>query len=226
MKNSGVRFEDLGILEYQSAFEYQEALFQQSLSAKSLHQSTENHLLFCEHPPVFTLGKSGKLSNLLIDELQLKQRNIQFYQSNRGGDITFHGYGQIVGYPIFDLDNFNLGLKAYIELLEESIIRFLAKYGLSGHRLEGATGVWLDGKRKICAIGVKASRMITMHGFALNISTDLQYFDLINPCGITDKGVTTLEKELGYPIDFEACKSELLACLREGFEQSSVDAEQ
>ena len=178
------------------------------------------YLLFCEHPPVFTLGKSGSKENLLINEQMLAQRGIEFYRINRGGDITFHGPGQIVGYPILDLEQLNLGIKAYIECLEESVIRVLEKCGIQAGRLAGATGVWLDpelpGKaRKICAIGVKAGRHITMHGFAFNVNTDLSYYQYINPCGFTDKGVTSMEKELGEKQDLEEIKKLLARQLAE-----------
>ena len=175
----------------------------------------ENQLFFCEHDPVLTIGKSGKETNLLIPEVSLRVRGVSLYHINRGGDITYHGPGQITGYPVFDLAYWSLGLRPYIELLEEVVIRFLALYGLRGERLAGATGVWLDpfvpGRaRKICAIGVKSSRFVTMHGFALNINTDMSYFRLINPCGFTDKGVTSLAMELGEPQDFELAKQHLL----------------
>lgn len=171
-------------------------------------------MFFCEHLPVLTIGKSGKESNLLIPEEVLRERGVSFYHTNRGGDITYHGPGQITGYPVFDLEYWHLGLRQYIHTLEDAIIRFLALYGLKGERLEGATGVWLDTEvsgrtRKVCAIGVKSSRFVTMHGFALNINTDLSYFSLINPCGFTDKGVTSLARELGEPQDFELAKSRL-----------------
>jgi lipoyl(octanoyl) transferase len=170
-------------------------------------------LFFCEHEPVLTLGKSGKESNLLISEDLLSQRGISLYHTNRGGDITYHGPGQITGYPVFDLEYWNIGIRQYIYTLEEIIIRFLSLYGIEGRRLEGATGVWItqpaDKARKICAIGVKCSRYVTMHGFALNVNTNLDYFSLINPCGFTDKGVTSLEKELGFPQDVEQAKMQL-----------------
>ena len=171
---------------------------------------------FSEHQPVLTIGKSGKDTNLLIPEEQLVQRGISFYHINRGGDITYHGPGQITGYPVFDLDTWN------IDRLEETIIRFLAIYGIKGERLAGATGVWIDPgvprkARKICAIGVKSSRFVTMHGFALNINTDLDYFSLINPCGFKDKGVTSLEKEMGMEQDFEEAKARLHSLFTEMF---------
>lgn len=218
----GFSFHDLGRIAYADALEYQTTAFEALLAAKKGGSEMENQLLFCEHLPVLTIGKSGKDSNLLIPEAMLKERGISFYHINRGGDITYHGPGQITGYPIFDLEAWNLGLKQYIHQMEEAIIRFLALYGLKGERLEGATGVWLDplvpGRaRKICAIGVKSSRFVTMHGFALNINTELDYFTLINPCGFTDKGVTSLAKELGAPQDFELAKQQLKSIFMELF---------
>ena len=198
-------YKNLGVVDYKEAWDYQEELFAQKLQEKREDKIPENHLLLCEHPPVFTLGKSGQDSNLLITQNLLDQKGIQYYKINRGGDITFHGPGQIVGYPILDLEQFKLGVKQYIESMEEAIIRVLAEYGIKSERLDGATGVWLDTAtpqaRKICAIGVKASRHITMHGFAFNVNTDLNYYNLINPCGFTDKGVTSMAKELGRNLD-------------------------
>jgi len=218
-----VLFKDLANIDYQEAWDIQESVFQKTVKLKLDNQriingkATENNynLFFCEHPHVYTLGKSGKEQNLLIDSIQLRAKHAKFYKTNRGGDITYHGPGQIVGYPIIDLEAFGLGIRTYIENLEESIIRNIARYGLEGKRLKGATGVWLDidkaGKtRKIGAIGVRASRYISMHGFAYNVNTDLNYFDYINPCGFTDKGVTSLEKELGRKMDIEVIKQELL----------------
>lgn len=207
-------FHDLGRIDYTDALNIQTVAFETLLRAKKEGGKGENQLFFCEHQPVLTIGKSGKDSNLLIPEELLKQRGVSFFHTNRGGDITYHGPGQITGYPVFDLEHWNLGLKQYIHKLEEVIIRFLALYGIRGERLEGATGVWIDPEvkgraRKICAIGVKSSRFVTMHGFALNINTDLSYFSLINPCGFTDKGVTSLEKELGEKQDFEQAKQQL-----------------
>ena len=198
-------YKNLGIIDYKEAWDYQEELFARKLLEKRNAQIPENHLLLCEHPPVFTLGKSGDDSNLLITQNLLDQKGIQYYKINRGGDITFHGPGQIVGYPILDLEQFKLGVKEYINSMEEVIIKTLADYNIKSERLEGATGVWLDtdksAVRKICAIGVKASRHITMHGFAFNVNTDLSYYNLINPCGFTDKGVTSLAKELGHDLE-------------------------
>lgn len=215
---SSVVFEDLGVKDYKETWDYQEEIFNALLAAKSARKessvkpdSLNNHLLFVEHPHVYTLGKSGSESNMLLDYIQLQAKDATFYKIDRGGDITYHGPGQIVGYPIFDLESFGLKLKEYIYRLEEAIILSLAEYGLKGERLDGATGVWLDknieGKaRKICAIGVRASRYVTMHGFAFNVNTRLEYFDYINPCGFTDKGVTSIEKELGVSQDFDRAK--------------------
>ena len=215
-------YQDLGRIVYAKALDIQTEKFNALLAAKAKGGKGRNELLFCEHDPVLTIGKSGKDSNLLISEARLQALGVSYYHINRGGDITYHGPGQITGYPIFDLETWHIGLKQYIYRLEETIIRFLALYGLKGERLEGATGVWLDpfvaGKaRKICAIGVKSSRFVTMHGFALNINTDLNYFSLINPCGFTDKGVTSLAKELGKEQDFEEAKRQLVALFREVF---------
>ena len=219
---SGFSYHDLGRIAYADALTRQTAAFEALLQAKAEGVQGENQLFFCEHEPVLTIGKSGKETNLLIPEASLRERGVSFYHINRGGDITYHGPGQITGYPVFDLAYWSLGLRQYIELLEEVVIRFLALYGLRGERLAGATGVWLDpfvpGRaRKICAIGVKSSRFVTMHGFALNINTDLSYFRLINPCGFTDKGVTSLAMELGEPQDFELAKQRLLGLFNDLF---------
>lgn len=216
------RYHDMGRIAYVDALEYQTAAFEALLEAKASGREEHNQLFFCEHLPVLTIGKSGKDSNLLIPEQLLAGRGVSFFHTNRGGDITYHGPGQITGYPVFDLDHWQLGLKQYIHTLEDIMIRFLAIYGLKGERLEGATGVWLDTDRpgrtrKICAIGVKSSRFVTMHGFALNINTDLSYFSLINPCGFTDKGVTSLAMELGETQDFELAKSQLKELFTELF---------
>lgn len=222
MTNTCATFEDLGLIEYKEAWDYQEKIFESLIDLKLYnrehpedHKEVIHSLLFCEHPHVYTLGKSGTTNNLLINDAFLKQINATYYKSNRGGDITYHGPGQIVGYPIFDLEGMGLTIKNYIHLLEESIIRCIADFGLRGERLDGATGVWLDkdvpGKtRKICAIGVKASRYVSMHGFALNVNTDLNYFNHINPCGFVDKGVTSLQLELGAEQDFYQVKRQLL----------------
>lgn len=215
-------YHDLGRVDYTDALNRQTAAFDALLTAKAGGMHGENQLFFCEHLPVLTIGKSGKDGNLLIPEALLQAKGISFYHINRGGDITYHGPGQITGYPVFDLDCWQLGLKQYIDRLEEVVIRFLALYGITGERLEGATGVWIDSRipgraRKICAIGVKSSRFVTMHGFALNINTDLQHFTLINPCGFIDKGVTSLEKELGGRQNFELAKAQLRALFEELF---------
>jgi len=213
---------NLGLIEYQEAWDYQENLFKQLMDAKLAGVPTPNYLLFCEHPHVYTLGKSGSINNLLINNRQLQEKNVNFVKTNRGGDITYHGPGQIVGYPILNLENFGLGIRDYVGLLEESIIKVLADFDLKGERLPGATGVWLDpgvpGKtRKICAIGVKASRFITMHGFAFNVNTDLRFFNYINPCGFTDKSVTSLQKELGMEMNFEAVRVQVFDKMKEVF---------
>lgn len=207
-------YKDLGRIDYPEALKVQTEAFEALLWAKASGEERVNTLFFCEHNPVLTLGKSGKEANLLVSEAYLKQSGVEYFHVNRGGDITYHGPGQITGYPVFDLDSWHLGLKQYIYLLEEVIIRFLALYGIEGERLEGATGVWIEphvpGKaRKICAIGVKSSRFVTMHGFALNINTDLRKFALINPCGFTNKGVASLAGELGREQDFELAKVRL-----------------
>ncbi|MGM9760132.1 MAG: lipoyl(octanoyl) transferase LipB [Parabacteroides sp.] len=207
-------YRDLGHIPYEDALACQTESFERLLAAKRGEQPAFNQLFFCEHDPVLTIGKSGKESNLLVSESLLAQRGIELYHINRGGDITYHGPGQITGYPVFDLECWQMGLRHYIETLEEIVIRFLALYGIRGERLAGATGVWIEphvsGKaRKICAIGVKSSRFVTMHGFALNINTDLSYFSLINPCGFTDKGVTSLACELGMPQDMALAKEQL-----------------
>lgn len=204
---------DWGLIDYQEAYQQQLDLFNRLIEAKQNEEERSNTLLFCEHPPVITLGKSGDMHNLLFAEERLKAEGVSFYRTDRGGDVTFHGPGQLVGYPIFDLEKLGIGLKAYITLVEEAIILLLDQYGIKGERLEGATGVWLDtslpSARKICAIGVRSSRYVTMHGFALNVNTDLNYFRLINPCGFIDKGVTSMEKELGQAIDMNEVKQAL-----------------
>lgn len=217
-----VIFQDLENIDYGKAWELQKKLLGQVQEIKQYNFNLPvceqnlnyNYLLFCEHPHVYTLGKSGKESNLLVDENLLKQKGAAFYKIDRGGDITYHGPGQIVGYPIFDLEAFGLGVKEYVFNLEEIIIKTLKVYGIKSERLKGATGVWLDtgipGKtRKICAIGVRISRAVTMHGFAFNVNTDLDYYNFINPCGFVDKGVTSMEKELKQKADYHAVKTEL-----------------
>ncbi len=226
--NKKVKFQDLGIKDYQPSWDYQEQLLKQNLDIKVHNREntddlrkTDNHLLFVEHPHVYTLGKSGHESNLLANENKLKEINATYVKVNRGGDITYHGYGQIVGYPVLDLENFYTDIHRYMRDLEEVIIRTLAEYGLHGERSPGETGVWFDvGKpyaRKICALGVKASRWITIHGFALNVNTDMRYFDYIIPCGITDKQVTSMKRELETEVDFEEVKDKIKKHFQEVF---------
>lgn len=225
MQKKPVIFKDLGVMEYQAAWDYQEKLLQENVQKKSLVYSqevetfdaglqTSNYLLFVEHPPVYTLGKSGNKENVLLDDKGLKEREIQFFNTNRGGDITFHGPDQIVGYPILDLEKFYTDIGKYLRNLEEVMILTMAEYGLKGDRSTGETGVWIEPgiagrERKICAIGVRCSRWITMHGFAFNVNTDLTYFNHIIPCGIVNKQVTSLEKELGYKVDIEEVKEKI-----------------
>jgi|TARA_B110000093_G_C12877973_1_gene370625 lipoyl(octanoyl) transferase len=220
-KNKSVTIKDLGVVDYKKCWDYQEELFKSVVDIKiknrrqSLSLPTSNYLLFVEHPHVYTLGKSGDISNLLINESQLEQRGAKFYKINRGGDITYHGPGQIVGYPILDLDNFFTDIHKYLRFLEEVIILTLNDYGLSASRNPGKTGVWLGVEtpfaRKICAMGVRASRWVTMHGFALNANVDLSYFDNIIPCGITNNSVTSLNKELGVEnVDLSEVKQKVI----------------
>ncbi len=221
-----VKFIDLGLIDYKQAWEYQEKLFDEIVAVKIANRNTvsnnhpetqevtNNYLIFCEHPHVYTLGKSGDEHNLLVNETELKEKHATYYKINRGGDITYHGPGQIVGYPILDLDNFFTDIHKYLRFLEEIVILTLAEYGIQAGRSKGETGVWLDIDnpsriRKICAMGVRASRWVTMHGFALNVNTDLNYFQNIIPCGISDKAVTSLDKELGYKVDEEEVKLKL-----------------
>lgn len=212
--NNSIKLVDWGLIDYNQAWEQQETAFQETIKRKVEGLETENLLVYCEHPHVYTLGKSGDEHNMLLNYIQLQAKDAIFVKTNRGGDITYHGPGQLVGYPIFDLANFGIGLKNYIHHIEEAIIKTLAEYNITTTRLEGATGVWLDIDlatcRKICAIGVRSSRYVTMHGFALNVNTDLTYFNHINPCGFVDKGVTSLEKELGGKVDLEELKAKLL----------------
>lgn len=204
-------YEDLKTIEYGRAWDYQQQLFAEALACKDKGIRPENHLLFCEHPHTITIGKHGKQENLLFQETYLKEKGVSLFQIDRGGDITYHGPGQLVGYPIFDLEFYSIGLRQYIFNVEEIIIRLLRTYDIRSERLDGAAGVWLDTTtpsktRKIAAIGVRSSRFVTMHGFALNVNTDLSFFSLINPCGFIDKGVTSMEKELGYKVDMEEVK--------------------
>jgi lipoyl(octanoyl) transferase len=203
-----INYQNLGLIDYKKAWDFQEELFTNVLTHRS--QSSREHLgylLFCEHPHVYTLGKSGQNTNLLISDEMLKQIGATYYHINRGGDITYHGPGQIVAYPIFDIEAMKINLKDYIHKLEETVIQTLKVFGFETSRLQGATGVWFDvgvkGKeRKICAIGVRASRFVTMHGLAFNVNTNLDYFNYINPCGFVDKGITSMQKELGREVDF------------------------
>lgn len=227
-----VHFKDLGITDYKRTWDYQEELFNTLLNEKRKKgehaDKPLNYLLFCEHPHVFTLGKSGEENNFLINKDFLNKINATYYRINRGGDITYHGPGQIVGYPILDLDQFNLQVKRYIYNLEEAVIATLKSYNIEGHHLEKSSGVWLDTHdpkktRKICAIGVRASHFVTMHGFAFNVNTDLNYFNYINPCGFTDKGVTSMEQELGEKVDIEAVKENLRSNIEKVFDMEIVE---
>jgi len=218
-----VFFEDMGIRSYQPSWDYQEELLLKNTQIKGAARqneqdlkttNTEHRLLMVEHPPVFTLGKSGKREHILVSEEQLKNLGIEFFHINRGGDVTYHGLQQIVGYPILDLDKFKTDLGWYLRSLEQVIIEVIAEYGLKGERSEGETGVWLEPNdpfmaRKICAMGIKCSRWITMHGFALNVNTDLSHFEFIVPCGIQGKTVTSLEKELGHKVNYEEVKEKI-----------------
>jgi len=255
MQNHQVIFRELGTMEYKQAWDYQESLLKANVMIKSSvrnlllesqtkriednmpesdistsnsKQDTTNYFLFVEHPPVYTLGKSGRVENILINEQERFLRGITFFATNRGGDITFHGPGQIVGYPILDLENFGTDIGKYLRNLEEIIIRTLSEYGIKGERSAGETGVWIDAdrkgkERKICAIGVRCSRWITMHGFAFNINTDLNYFNDIIPCGIHDKKVTSLGKELGMVIPLEDVKEKIKKNFRDVFQITIVD---
>lgn len=229
-KNIKVKFEELGIKNYPEAFDYQQSLMDGIIEIKSKNrdlpeeqqETTPNYLLFVEHPHVYTLGKSGDEHNMLANTDKLKEIDAIFVKTNRGGDITYHGFGQIVGYPILDLDNFKSDIHLYMRNLEEVIIRTIAEYGLKGERSPGETGVWLDvGKpyaRKICALGVKTSRWVTMHGFGFNVNTDLRYFEYIIPCGIKDKAVTSLKRELEREMDQEEVKEKIKKHFQDVFE--------
>ncbi len=219
LMNKKVTFEDWGLMDYLAAWNRQEALFAKVVQEKTNNRinhtdyPTNNFLIFTEHPHVYTLGKSGKPENLLLDEHGLREKQATYYKINRGGDITYHGPGQIVGYPILDLDNFFTDIHLYLRTLEEAVIRTLADYGIGAGRYPGYTGVWLDASneraRKICALGVRASRWVTMHGFAFNVNTELAYFNNIVPCGIDDKDVTSMQRELGTAQDVDAVKDRL-----------------
>lgn len=230
MGNKEITFIPLGEIDYQQAWDYQEKLFAQVIQKKVANRQlppaaaeiTPNYLLFCQHPHVYTLGKSGSEEHLLLNSTELKEKAATFYKINRGGDITYHGPGQVVGYPILDLDNFFTDIHKYLRYLEEAVILTLAEYGLDAGRIAGLTGVWLDyekqeNPRKICALGVKCSRWVTMHGFALNVNTNLDYFNYIVPCGIPDKAVTSLQQELGRPVFLAEVEEKLLKYLAQLF---------
>jgi len=207
--------QDLGMQPYKTVWDYQEHLLQEKITAKRNSTNEPDHLLFVEHPPVFTLGKNGNEKNLLVTEYILKEKGIEYYHINRGGDITFHGPQQLVGYPILNLDNYKPDLVWYLRSLEEVIILTMGEYGLHGERSQGETGVWIDAsvkgkERKICAMGIRCSRWVTMHGFAFNVNVDLNYFNLITPCGIQNKQVTSLEKELGKKISMNEVKEKVV----------------
>lgn len=211
------QIEDWGLIAYQEAWDKQTHLFDDVIQAKENCAEYTNRIILCEHPHVYTLGRSGHEANMLVNNERLKQLGATFYHIDRGGDITYHGPGQLVCYPIINLEEFALGLRKYVHLLEEAVIRVCASYGIQAGRVEKATGVWLEGDtpraRKICAIGVRSSRFVTMHGLAFNVNTDLTYFNYINPCGFVDKGVTSLQKELGHAVDMEVVKKQLSSTL-------------
>jgi len=243
MEKQKVLFRDLGSMDYKEAWDYQEALLKENLAAKAVvsngpttvsgndvtdQPETTNYLLFVEHPPVYTLGKSGKMENVLISDKEREEKGIAFFQTNRGGDITFHGPEQIVGYPILDLEKFYTDIGRYLRELEEVIILTLAEYGIVGGRSAGETGVWIDAaikgkERKICAMGVRCSRWITMHGFALNANTDLSYFSHIIPCGIQNKKVTSIKEELGHAVDTNEVKEKLKRNFEKVFQASLIE---
>lgn len=238
MPMNKVIFKDMGLRDFKECWDCQEVLFQEIISIKMANrgiseqeqQATSNYLLLCEHPHVFTLGKSGIEANLLLNQEALTKNKASYYKINRGGDITYHGPGQIVGYPILDLEVFFTDIHKYLRFLEEVIIRTLKDYGIKGERLNGFTGVWLDVEkpgmtRKICAMGVRSSRWVTMHGFALNVNTDLAFFQKIVPCGITDKAVTSLKKELGEKVDIDKVKEKVKNYFAEVFECELVKRE-
>lgn len=226
--NKKVNFTDWGLIDYQEAWDRQEEIFQQTITVKTQNRTnqteleTPNFLVFCEHPHVYTLGKSGHPENLLLDEQGLLDKQATYYKINRGGDITYHGPGQIVGYPILDLDNFFTDIHLYLRTLEEAIILTLKDYGIEAGRYPGFTGVWLDADneraRKICAMGVRCSRWVTMHGFAFNVNADLDYFKNIVPCGIDDKAVTSMQQELGEELDMTTVKKRLMAHIADLFQ--------
>ncbi|PWK23027.1 lipoyl(octanoyl) transferase [Arcicella aurantiaca] len=232
--NKSIIFQNLGLIDYQIAWDYQEKLHAEIVAIKlenrnlspENQKNTPNYLLFCEHPNVYTLGKSGKPDHLLLDDEGLEKHDAKYYKINRGGDITYHGKGQLVGYPILDLENFFTDIHKYMRFLEEAVIKTCADFGIEAGRIQGLTGVWVDyveqkSPRKICAMGVKASRWVTMHGFALNVNTDLSYFKHIVPCGIDDKAVTSMELELGKKLDFQEVSDRMLKNLEDIFEMKS-----
>ena len=231
--NRQIKFIDLGTMDYKEAWEFQQNLFDEIVEIKKKNRKnntnikTPNYFLFVEHPHVYTLGKSGNYSNLLIDENQLKNKNASFYKINRGGDITYHGPGQIVGYPILDLENFFTDIHKYLRFLEQTVIQTLDNFGIKGERNEGKTGVWIDidtpFPKKICAMGVRASRWVTMHGFALNVNVDLDYFNNIIPCGLTDNVVTSINRELNQSeTDITEIKNVLKSCFSETFNSEFI----
>ncbi|GAB1462955.1 lipoyl(octanoyl) transferase LipB [Pedobacter sp.] len=230
--NKKVKYIDWGLTDYKEAWDKQEAIFNETVALKTKNRTentaleTPNYLIFNEHPHVYTLGKSGKPENLLLNEQGLKDKEATYYKINRGGDITYHGPGQIVGYPILDLDNFFTDIHLYLRTLEEAIILTLADYGIESGRYEGFTGVWLDADndkaRKICAMGVRCSRWVTMHGFAFNVNTNLDYFKNIVPCGIDDKDVTSMQRELGYVLNMEEVKQKLKGHIANLFQMSII----
>lgn len=232
MLNKNVAFQDWGLMDFQEAWDKQELLFKEIIAKKTANRTdgtgfpTDNHLVFVEHPHVYTLGKSGKASHLLLDEQGLVEKDARYYKINRGGDITYHGPGQLVGYPILDLDNFFTDIHLYLRTLEEAVILTLNEYGIVAGRLEGFTGVWLDvnseRERKICALGVRSSRWVTMHGFALNVNPALDYFSNIVPCGIENKAVTSMQEELGQPLEMEEVKTKLKIHLKNLFQMNFV----
>ncbi len=237
--NRIVYFKNLGVKGYKEALDIQRELFDKIINIKtenrnnsenSLQKPTPNYLLFVEHPHVYTLGKSGSDSNMLLNHIELKAKNATFYKTDRGGDITYHGPGQIVGYPILDLENFSLSLHKYVYNIEESIINTLKCYGLKGERIKGASGVWLDPLnpvkvRKICSVGIRTSRWVSMHGFAFNVNPQLEYFGYINPCGYTDKKVTSIQKELGEEIDINEVVEKTKDNIAQIFQMSLADCE-
>ena len=220
--------EDWGLIPYAEAWQRQTEYFNERVRAKQGHEPCVNRIILCQHPHVYTLGRSGKETNMLLTEAQLERIGATLFHIDRGGDITYHGPGQLVCYPILDLEDFHLGLKEYVHLLEEAVIRVCASYGILAGRLAGATGVWIEGgtarARKVCAIGVRSSHFVTMHGLALNVNTDLRYFSYIHPCGFIDKGVTSLQQELGREVPFEEACGRLVEELRQLLEAQAPSA--